>query len=212
MPAPRLNTTSYAVLALLAVRPWTTYELAQQMKRSVRDVWPRAESVIYEEPKRLAAQGLVKSRTQYTGRRASTVFSITAWGRRALQGWLAIPGAGPVTEFEALLQVAFADLGTHPQLIATLERISRMAQDRSEQVSSRLAEYAETGGPFPDRLPVIALVARYHAAHARMLQDWAEWALAEAETWAGVTPATGARVPQEAFRRAGSRRRRRSRG
>ena len=29
--APSLTTTSYAILGLLAVKPWTTYELAQQM-------------------------------------------------------------------------------------------------------------------------------------------------------------------------------------
>jgi len=32
----RLSTTSFAVLGLLALRPWTTYELAHEMQRSVR--------------------------------------------------------------------------------------------------------------------------------------------------------------------------------
>src|SRR4029453_3148449 len=67
-----LTTTSYAVLSLLAVRPMTTYELAKQMQRTLRDVWPRAESVIYEEPKRLVEHRLATASTDMVGRRAST--------------------------------------------------------------------------------------------------------------------------------------------
>ena len=34
MPEPRaLTPTSYAILGLLAVQPWTTYELAKQMPK-----------------------------------------------------------------------------------------------------------------------------------------------------------------------------------
>ncbi len=37
------TTTSHALLGLLAVRDWTTYELAKQVKRSLSWFWPRAE-------------------------------------------------------------------------------------------------------------------------------------------------------------------------
>ena len=50
-----LTTTSYAVLGLLALRPWTTYELAKQVQRSLDWFWPRAERKLYDEPKRLVA-------------------------------------------------------------------------------------------------------------------------------------------------------------
>ena len=55
---PELTTTSYAILGLLAIRPWSTYELARQMQRDLRFVWPRAESNLYAEPKKLIAHGL----------------------------------------------------------------------------------------------------------------------------------------------------------
>ena len=56
----RLSTTSYAVLGLLSLRSWTTYELAQQMGRSLDRIWPRAESKVYEEPKKLVANGYAR--------------------------------------------------------------------------------------------------------------------------------------------------------
>ena len=47
------TTTSYAVLGLLSVRSWTTYELAKQVQRSLNWFWPRAERKLYDEPKQL---------------------------------------------------------------------------------------------------------------------------------------------------------------
>src|SRR6266545_3467936 len=38
-----LSTTSYAVLGMLAVRPWSAYELTKQMRRSLAYCWPKAE-------------------------------------------------------------------------------------------------------------------------------------------------------------------------
>jgi DNA-binding PadR family transcriptional regulator len=123
-----LNTTSYALLALLAIRPWTTYELATQMERTLRWYWPRAVSVLYTEPKKLVALGLATATREFTGRRPRTVYAITEAGRGALQGWLDQPGAGPVLEFEALAQIAFADLGTRDQLL----RIARAVRSDAE--------------------------------------------------------------------------------
>jgi PadR family transcriptional regulator AphA len=190
-----LTTTSYALLALLAVQPFTTYQLAQQMQRSLRDMWPRAESVVYEEPKRLVAGGFAKATVDRVGRRSSTTYTITAKGRRALRSWLGRPGGGPSVEFEALLKVAFADHGDLDGLRANLDAIAGYAEARTRYVAERIREYEETGGPYPDRLPVITLVARFQQEQAVAFRRWVRWAQAEVATWEGVTPATGARVP-----------------
>jgi PadR family transcriptional regulator, regulatory protein AphA len=196
---PETTTTSYAVLSLLAVRSWTAYELAQQMERSVGAMWPRAQSVVYEEPKRLVAQGLARNRTVHTGRRASTVYAITPKGRRALAAWLAAPGAGPSTEFEALLKVAFADHGSVAGLRTNLEAIRVWAEGELAELDDRRREYRESGGPFPDRLPVIALGVRYFEEQAQAVLRWVAWAESATEEWLGVTAGEGAEVPPDAF-------------
>ena len=43
-----LTPTSYAILGLLAIKPWTTYELAKQMDRTLNRFWPRARSKLYD--------------------------------------------------------------------------------------------------------------------------------------------------------------------
>ena len=109
---PAMTTTSYAILGLLAVKPWTTHELVQQVDRSLRRMWPRAQSKLYEEPKKLVAHGYARATDDSVGRRRRTRYTITAEGRRALAAWLREPGDGPVLEFEQLLKISFADSGT----------------------------------------------------------------------------------------------------
>jgi DNA-binding PadR family transcriptional regulator len=198
---PDPTTTSYAILCLLAVRDWTAYELAQQMNRSVGDMWPRAASVVYEEPKRLVAMGFATAQATATGKRASTTYGITAKGRRALHRWLEQPGAGPVTEFEGLLKVAFADQGSIEGLRANLRAIREFAEADVADAERRFREYAETGGPFPDRLPIIALAAEHFRLQTEALLRWVDWAEQATREWTGVTIESGARLPSDAFGR-----------
>ena len=55
--ASKMTTSSYAVLALLHLRPWTGYELTQQAQRSLRYAWPKSTRLLYSEPKKLVAHG-----------------------------------------------------------------------------------------------------------------------------------------------------------
>src|SRR5262245_32755275 len=96
MSRRQLSPTSFAILGLLSIKPFTTYELAQQMERTVSWFWPRAESMIYEEPKKLVAAGLATSRVTFTGKRRSTVYEITDAGRKSLRDWLDTPAAGQI--------------------------------------------------------------------------------------------------------------------
>ncbi|RAS62353.1 PadR family transcriptional regulator [Lentzea atacamensis] len=178
-----LTTTSYAVLGLLAIKPWTTYELAKQMDRSLKHYWPRAASRIYEEPKRLVALGLAEATAGSVGKRPRTTYSITAQGREILARWLAEPGAGPVVEFEAMLKVFFAEHATTDDVMANIDAIrSWAARQNAENVAfARL--YTEQGGPFPERLAAITLTGRFMTDLADMLERWAQWAGGVVGAW-----------------------------
>jgi DNA-binding PadR family transcriptional regulator len=180
---PALTTTSYAILGLLAVKPWTTYELAQQMERALGQFWPRAESKIYEEPKKLAAHGFARASSETTGKRPRTVYSITAKGRRALADWVPTSGAGPALEFEQLVKVFFAEHGTKADLLATLAA-AREGSVQRLGASARVPEaYLNGTGPFPERLPWLLLVGQFLMDFYLMVERWAEWSTAIVETW-----------------------------
>jgi DNA-binding PadR family transcriptional regulator len=171
------------ILGLLALRRWSTYELAQQMKRSIHYYWPRAESHIYEEPKKLVACGFATASHEQTGRRPRTVYAITDDGRAALRAWLAEPGKGPVVEFEGLVKVLFAEQAAKKELIATLAAIRADAEARRQHHSELTADLVETGGPFPQRLHVNTLVLKFMWEQNETVLRWLTWAEQEVTGW-----------------------------
>jgi PadR family transcriptional regulator AphA len=179
----KLTTTSYVILGHLALRSWSTYELAQQMKRSTRHYWPRAESKIYEEPKKLVAHGLATATREYTGQRPRTVYAITADGRAALRRWLDEPGQPPLVEFEGVVKVLFAEQGSKEQLLATLRSVREQADDTLAEHMALAGDLAQTGGPFPNRLHVNELVFKFMWEQTETFIRWATWAEREVAGW-----------------------------
>jgi PadR family transcriptional regulator, regulatory protein AphA len=183
MAARELTTTSYALLGLLASRPWTTYELAKQMERSLRRFWPRAESNLYGAAKSLVQHGLANSEEQRVGGRRRVTYSITAKGRRALAQWVTEPGAGPVVEFEALVKIFFAEHGTRDDLLAQLAVVTAWADDVDRTGRQIARDYLDNAGPFSERLPMITLAYKYVMDQAATTRRWAQWAEQLVSTW-----------------------------
>jgi DNA-binding PadR family transcriptional regulator len=178
-----LTTTSYAVLGLLGIKQWTSYELTQQMDRSLGRIWPRAASKLYEEPKKLVEHGLARASTEQNGRRTRTVYAITPKGRRALAAWLREPGAGPVVEFEQLLKVFFAEHGTKEDALNTLRATQEWAKARCAESRAVGERYLSGEGPFPARLPELQLSSRFITDFYLLVLDWAEWAAGIVQKW-----------------------------
>jgi DNA-binding PadR family transcriptional regulator len=183
MATPKLTTTSYSILGLLAIKPWTTYELVQQVDRSLRRLWPRAQSKLYEEPKKLVALGLARATDEHVGRRRRTRYRITAKGRRALAAWLDEPGAGPVLEFEQLLKIHLTTSGSKERILATIDATRAWVQEQNEESLAVGRAYLAGHGEFPERAPVNLLGGRFLTDFYAMVADWADWATGIVETW-----------------------------
>lgn len=168
----RPTQTSYAVLGLLAVKPWTTYELARQSERSLRFFFPRAERAVYSEAKRLVLLGWARSKKETTGRRASTVYRITAAGRRALSQWLGEPSTPTRVESEAALKMFLADRDHPAELRSLVHGIRTDAIEALEVLGAQ----ATAPQPFPERMPTNVLSMRLVADVQAALLAWSEWA------------------------------------
>ena len=184
---PPPSSTSHAILGLLSLRPWTTYELAKQVQRSLGWFWPRAERKLYDEPKRLVAAGLATSEREMTGARPSTVYAVTRRGRTALRQWLGEPPAPPILEFEGMIKVFFADGGTLEQLRSTLVSIADVADAHLVELEAKIEELERDDVPFPERLHLNALGLRFIIDHERSIARWARWALEETAGWRSTT-------------------------
>jgi DNA-binding PadR family transcriptional regulator len=183
MPESRLTTTSFAILGLLAIQPWSTYELTKLMRRALLAVWPRAESNLYREPQRLAAAGLATADRLDVGRRRRTEYAITPAGRQALIEWLATPSSPTVLESEAALKVLFANNTTLDVLQRRLEEFAAEAEAADEPWRAIAREYVAGEGAFPDRIHVNVLYWVLLDRWARLRADWARWASAVVATW-----------------------------
>jgi DNA-binding PadR family transcriptional regulator len=183
MSSASMTTTSYAILGLLAVKSWTTHELVQQVDRSLRRMWPRAQSKLYEEPKKLVAHGYARATDDSVGRRRRTRYTITAAGRRALAAWLSQPGDGPVLEFEQLVKIHFADSGSKAALIANLDAARAWVLEQNEENLVVARAYLEGAGPFPERAALNQLPGRFLAEFYVTVARWVAWASELVESW-----------------------------
>jgi len=183
MSSRRLTTTSYAILGLLATRPWSTYELANQLRRALHFFWPRAESNLYAEPKRLVAAGLAEAREEWNGDRRRTVYSITDPGRARLEQWLGTDVPPVRVESEAYLRILFGNMGSKEDVLRALRRIEDDATAMSRHYVQLGGEYARGEGAFPDRIHVNALLVSLAVAQGSATAAWARSARGEVERW-----------------------------
>lgn len=180
---PSMTTTSYAILGLLAVKPWTTHELVQQVDRSMRRMWPRAQSKLYEEPKKLVAHGFARAADDSVGRRRRTRYTITAKGRRALAAWLKEPGDGPILEFEQLLKISFADSGSKADIVTNLGATRAWVLEQNEENLATARAYVEGQGAFPERAALNQLAGRFLTDFYVTVARWVDWASEVVDTW-----------------------------
>jgi DNA-binding PadR family transcriptional regulator len=197
-----LTTTSYAVLGLLALKPWTGYELSQQMQRSMAFIWPRAERAIYDEPTNLVAHGLAKAASEPAGNRPRTVYRITAKGRRALAAWLTQPSAPPAFESEAMVRATYAEYGDKEALLRTIAGLREHAEQLHAGAGAVVASYLEERAPFPDRAHIVALNGRFILDYIAMVRRWTDWASDVVSDWSDTRSPDVWPEALEEFRRA----------
>ncbi|RFZ71243.1 MULTISPECIES: PadR family transcriptional regulator [Mycobacterium] len=182
---PQPTASSFAVLGLLGVQPWTAYELVAQSKRSLHWFWPRSERHLYAELKRLVERGHAEAHVE-GGRRRRTRYTITPAGRAALQAWLGTEPAPPTLEIEGLLRVMLADQGNMDDLRAAVEATARQARTVRAEGLPLVAELLATGGPFPQRLHLNERLVSFYSGFNNLLLRWCEETLADVETWQGT--------------------------
>jgi len=135
MSTDRLTSTSYLILGMLAREgPSTPYALERDVAATLGNFWSFPHALLYKEPPRLEAMGLVTETREPAGRRRR-VLAITPAGRAALTTWLDRP-ARAHTELRdpGLLQLFFMDL-------ASDQARWDLAQAQLEIHRAKLADY-----------------------------------------------------------------------
>lgn len=186
LPTTSLPTTSYAVLGMLSVQPWTGYELTQQLRRSLDYCWPKTASVLYDEQRRLVRHGLATATDEQSNGRKRTRYTITDSGRTALRDWLATPLGDPKLELEVMLRVLYADQGEPEDLLRAIAGFRAWAESRHELGVSMFKDYLETGGPFPRRAHLNSLFGLFYADLFDVIDRWTRFVEEEVGSWSST--------------------------
>jgi DNA-binding PadR family transcriptional regulator len=187
LTTPKLTTTSYALLGLLNLQPFSAYELTKYMRRSaLAQLWPRTETSLYKEPKVLEAHGFATADVASTGARARTVYSITPAGRRAFRAWLREPGGFLEFECEAAMKVFFGDATDLDALRAQLEVLAAHPETSTPPPLEVLSAFRDGRMHFAERVHYTAMAADLIARVNLAVVGWAESWLQRTETWHGT--------------------------
>ena len=180
---PRMTTSSYAVLGLLDLKPWTGYELTHQAQRSLRYAWPKSERLLYSEPKKLVELGFATTHTEAIGNRSRNVYEITDEGRRVLSEWTYSRTQPPRIEVEALLRLLFADHGTIEDLLGALDELESDIGEHHQAIVELMGSYLDGGHPFPQRTHLSVLFATFQIEIFKSIERWIDFAREEIRHW-----------------------------
>lgn len=138
---------NYGVLGLLAFKPWSAYELIQEMKRNFHYFYPRAESGLYEELKKLEKLGYLSSEIETKNKKERNVYQITDEGKKALQAWHATEPSPFNLEFDGLLRIFLAKFGNDDTLTNVLQKTQEDAGVLSQLAEKIGNEYLSDKAP-----------------------------------------------------------------
>jgi DNA-binding PadR family transcriptional regulator len=159
------------------------------MRLSMHYMWPRAESNVYAEPRRLVEAGLATAREEWNGQRRRTVYAITEAGQAALAEWLASPTSRQRYECEALVKVLFAENGRPEDLLASIRALAEDAANVMRHFLRIADRYAANDGEYPWRFGLSGLAARLLMEQQAATLRWARWAEQVVAGW--ETPLAG---------------------
>jgi len=178
-----LTATSFGLLSLLTLREYSPYEVTLQMRMALDYLWPRANSNVYAEAKRLVAAGLAEARVEWNGDRRRTVYSITDAGRQAVGDWLGRSSSRPRFEAEALMKVFFAENGTRENLLSAIRELGESARSALEHFQQVTDSYDDGEGEYPHRFALSGLTIRLVCEQQAATMRWAAWAEQVVAAW-----------------------------
>ncbi len=167
-----LKSTNFAVLGQLALRPWSAYELIQEMKRNFHYFYPRAESGLYEALKKLESLGYASAEVKTKGKKDRTEYQITEEGRKALRQWLETEPEAYRLEFDGLLRVFLAKFGDAEALKNSLQKVSEDAETLLSLAEKVGNEYLTDTAPAQSEIAQRVCVFDFLLHYGMMYREW----------------------------------------
>ncbi len=170
----REDTSRYAILGMLTIRPMSGYDIKRAIGESIAHFWDESYGRIYPTLERLAAEGFVVARTErHGGRPDRRVYALTPKGRNELRRWLALPAREQKPRSELLLKLFFGRQLPFADRVRHIERVRQTYLGALD--SYRALENAvknETDAE-PDQ-PYWLITLRFGQHRSRAIVEWCD--------------------------------------
>jgi DNA-binding PadR family transcriptional regulator len=176
--ARRSSSGMEVLLGLLTIEPMSGYDLGLAIRASIGHFWNESYGQIYPNLKRLAAAGLVTSKTEkQKGKPDRQVYSITAKGRTRLAKWLAVEPQPEIPRNELLLKLFFGTQASPRTLIGYVDRMAKREAAILRNLQRVEHEEIAALARFPDA-PYWKMAARFGQLELEAHLRWAKETLA----------------------------------
>jgi PadR family transcriptional regulator, regulatory protein AphA len=177
----KANSSMYAVLGILALRPQTGYEIKKLMERSTRYFWNENYGQIYPHLNQLLQnQDVTMQIIEQEGKPARKVYTITEQGKQTLTNWLRNPLEISVLESknELLLRLF---LGNHVPHETNVQHLGVLKEKLQAQFHELDAMEEQILSCYPDALDrrYWLITIHYGKSQASSLIQWCEDSIAE---------------------------------
>jgi PadR family transcriptional regulator AphA len=175
----RANQSQFALLGLLSLGAMSGYDLRQLSGWSVGHFWRENYGQIYPTLKKMAAEGLVRRKTEVNpGRPDRHIYELTAAGRKELNRWLERPPTVEVPRNELLLKLFFG--GLVPPRVSAEHVAQRREQCRLELATYKATrERLEKEAAKDPQKPFWLMTLNYGEHIARAKANWCDETLKE---------------------------------
>ena len=131
------NTTKYAILGLLTIKPMSGYEIKKMIKNSLAYFWSESNGQLYPALNRLMKDGCISLlENSSASKKMTNSYAITDSGRQELQKWMRLEEEKSVRRDENLLKLFF---GSNISKEETIRRL----KDRKKKLLQTLKGYQE---------------------------------------------------------------------
>lgn len=180
-----ISTLGYALLARLARKPHSGYELLQALKKPIGFFWQAGQSQIYPELKRLETLELVTFElVEQLNRPDKRVYSMTVKGREALRKWVVSSVELEPSRNEVLLKTYSLWLADPVQGLEFFRAQEDLHVNQFTQYERILADIqAEHATPLQVHEPLFGDYATLQMGlrYEREYVDWCRWMIEQLE-------------------------------
>ena len=127
----RKQTTKYAILGMLSIRPMSGYDIKKMISESIGNFWQESYGQLYPALEKLVDEKLVRHQSpSLESGRAKKIYALTKTGQKTLAKWLEEPVSSIVIRNELLLKLFFGHEMTETQRREHIENHKTKAQEK----------------------------------------------------------------------------------